>query len=438
VTARILTLLAGALSAASAGAQTAAMTLRMPPCGAIAGVVVNEKGEPVADVEIVALRHSNGAWTWRPPATPETPPKTYTNSRGEFRIANLTAGRYFLRAAAPKTAGPAYPAVFYPRSLGPDGAASVPVLNGATTPANFALQPGPAFRVAGRIEGYGPDRVVCLGLVPAGYNASVAQVIGRVSRFGPDGVFAIDAVPPGTYVLSAATCREKLPRSVIVPVVLAGDIDGLRVRLEPGQSLAGFVKGEGVDVAGLKLSLPSRDLSDVYVPGAVAAADGSFVFEHVLEHRPIVDFPALPPGAYVKSVMYGEGALEIVVSARNSSRLRGTVVDRHGNAAAYAMVMALPEDGGPPAKNVTADAYGAFEFPVLRPGTYKTLAWESPIHPLAVEMDDPALARLLNCTSRTLTLPPDTWASVTLTVTTMADVNLARAAAAIMLPTDNR
>lgn len=59
------------------------IALKMPPCGVIAGKVVNESGEPLQNVELVALRYYYGAWLWHPPVAPGVPLRSYTNDLGE-------------------------------------------------------------------------------------------------------------------------------------------------------------------------------------------------------------------------------------------------------------------------------------------------------------------------------------------------------------------
>jgi hypothetical protein len=430
------------------GEQVSGIAIQMPPCGVIAGKVTNENGAPVQNVELVALRYYYGAWLWRPPVTPETPLKTYTNDLGEFRISNLIAGPYIVRAAAPpqtgkkKTAELGYPSLFYPDALSPDAAEPITVASGEVSQANIALRPGPAFRISGAIDSNGSDQPVCFGLVPKRYNSGLAQVIGRVVRFAKDGQFVIDDVPPGSYVLSAAICRGAAPLGAILPLEVAGDLDGLRIQLSSGQRLSGVVKGEGVNASGVKLALHSPELLAGFVSRAVVGADGGFVFEHVLPLHQILDFVGLPSGAYVKSVKYdgrevpesgfefdGNASLEITLSSQGAAQLSGSVLATTGQPAPYAMVMVLPSDGGPAesAKDVMADEKGNFVFPALRPGTYKALAWEVRYNPFGVELADPILPTLFESNARIVTLSAAAPRSVGLTLNTLEDVNRARA-----------
>jgi hypothetical protein len=430
------------------GEQVSGIAIMMPPCGVIAGKVMNEKGEPVQNAELVALRYYYGAWLWRPPVSPETPLKAYTNDLGEFRIASLIPGPYIVRAAAlPQTgrikpAGLGYPSIFYPNALSPENADPIAVMSGEVTPADFTLRPGPAFHISGVIDSSGSTGEVCFGLAPKRYNSAVAQVIGRVVRFARDGQFLIDDVPPGSYVLSAALCHGVPPLGAIQPLEVAGNLDGLRIQLSSGQPLSGVVKGEGVDASGVKLALHSPDLLAGFVPRAVVGTDGGFVFENVLPRRHIVDFVGLPPGAYVKSVKYdgrevpesgfeisGDASLEITLSSQGAAQLSGSVFAGTGQPAPYAMVMLLPSDGGPAesAKDVMADEKGNFVFPALRPGTYKALAWDVRYNPFGVELADPVLPTLFDANARTVTLIPGVPRSLGLTLNTMKDVAGARA-----------
>jgi hypothetical protein len=424
----------------------------MPPCGVIAGKVVNENGQPVQNVELVALRYYYGAWLWRPPVTPETPLKLYTNDLGEFRISNLVGGQYIVRAAAPPPTGrnkPGYPSIFFPNALSPEDAQPITVASGVVSQANMTLRPGPAFRISGMIDAAGSDQEVCFGLAPKRYNSAVAQVVGRVVRFARDGIFVIDDVPPGSYVLSAAICRGTQPLGAIQHLEVGGNMEGLRIRLGSGQRLSGVVKAEGVSASGLKLALRSPQMLTGLVPQSVAGADGAFAFEHVLPRRYSVDFAGLPAGAYVKSVKYGgretpdggfeidgDAALEITISSQGAAQLSGSVLDKTGQPAPYAMVTAIPADSGPAesAKDVMADAKGNFVFPALRPGTYKALAWEVRYNPFGLEAADPGLPLLFDSNSRTVALSPGAPQSLALTLNTQEDVNRARSAARMTPP----
>jgi hypothetical protein len=432
------------------------IAFKLAPCGVIAGKVVNERGEPLQGVELMALRYYYGAWLWRLPVAPEVPLKVYTNDLGEFRISNLTAGPYIVKAAAPPqppqtkgSAPPTYPSIFYPDALSPEAANPVTVANGEVSRANLTLRPGPAFRITGVIDAGGSSLEVCFGLVPKQYNSALPQVIGLVARPANSSQFTIYDVPPGSYVLSAAICRGTEPLGAIQPIEVAGNIEGLKIQLTPGQRLSGVVKTEGVNAAGVRMVLRSPEFLTTPMPQAVAAQDGSFAFEHVAPRRYLVEFSGLPPNAYVKSVKYGgreapaagfewtpDASLEIILSSQGAAQFSGSVLDKSGRPAPYPMITVIPADGGPAesAKDVMGDENGNFTFAALRPGTYKALAWEDRFNPLGLESADPMLPLLFETNARTVTLAPGAPQTARLSLNTQEDVDRARAAARMTPP----
>jgi hypothetical protein len=438
-----------------AGKNLDGITIKMPPCGVIAGKVVNEKGEPLRGVELVALRYYYGAWLWSPSVAPDIPLKVFSNDIGEFRIANLMHGQYIVRAAALPPAAPAgvtpalYPSVLFPNALTPENAQPLMVASGEVTRADFTLQPGPAYRITGTIDPGGSTGQVCFGLAPKNYNSALAQVIGRVARPANSTRFTIYDVPPGSYVLSAAICRGKEPLGAIQPIEVSGNIDGLDIRLGSGQAITGVVKGEGINPAGLRAILRSPEFLITPLPNARVGKDGAFRFENVLARHYLVELMGLPPRAYVKSVTYGgkqaprvgfepapDATLEILVSAEGAAQFSGSVVTKDGRPAPYARITALPADGGPAesADDITADEEGNFTFPALRPGIYKALAWQTRLHPLGLEAADPMLPLLFDANARTVTLTPGAPQSVKLTLNTLEDIDRARAAARMTPP----
>jgi hypothetical protein len=437
------------------GETASGLVIQMPPTGVIAGKVLNEKGEPIQNVELVALRYYYGAWMWRPPVTPETTLKTYSNDLGEFRISDLTAGTYVVRASARRQSGGGkrpdvvYPTVFYPNAQTPEDAQPITVTSGLTTSADFTVRPGAAYRITGTIDSGGSDQPVCFGLAPKSYNSAIAQVIGRVTSFAGNRAFVIDDVPPGSYVLSAAICRGVVPLGAIQPIEVSGDVEGLNIQLSAGQSLSGVVKSPGLDLSHTRLILYSPELLPGFFPRASISDDGAFVFDHVLQRRHIIGFSNLPAGAYVQSVKYGgqevqatgfafdpSSSLEITISAQGAAQLNGTVLDKSGSPAPYAMVMAIPSDDGAAesARDVMADEKGNYTFSALRPGSYKVLAWEYRYNPFGVESADPALPTLFAANARTVAVSAGAPATLGLTLNTQEDVNRARAAARMTPP----
>ena len=67
--------------------------IELTPTGTIAGRIVNQQGDPMANIAVqaVQLSYSNGKRKWR---VVESRP---TNDLGEYRLFWLDPGRYFIR-----------------------------------------------------------------------------------------------------------------------------------------------------------------------------------------------------------------------------------------------------------------------------------------------------------------------------------------------------
>jgi len=80
--------------AVTVGPETDAIVLKLIPEAAIQGKIQSEDGEPIeaAPVVVFALRINNGHKIW------DQAGSARTDEDGEFRIANLTPGTYYLQA----------------------------------------------------------------------------------------------------------------------------------------------------------------------------------------------------------------------------------------------------------------------------------------------------------------------------------------------------
>ena len=183
--------------------DTAHLTLRWYPPGAIFGSVIDEEGEPVRDAHIQLLRDWVAAGRKRilPAETAQT------DDRGQYRIGLLPAGTYYVAVAdrpgrAAKGDGrlraagqtpdstPSYPPTYYPGVIEFGRAAAIELKSGAEKQADIALGVATAGSVHLRCPGSGGDGESCPGwarLIPEG--------IGGVA------LDRLDAVPPGRYTL---------------------------------------------------------------------------------------------------------------------------------------------------------------------------------------------------------------------------------------------
>ena len=191
----------------------------------VSGKVLDQKGEPVTDARVMALRRITppGASTAAPrliPAPMQGPQQT--NDIGEYRVTGLPPGEYFL-AASPRAlvfAGPGAASTtgngggaltttttYYPGTADQAGAQAITVEAGAeVSNIVFTLQTAPAYRVSGMVvdENGAPIAHAMVMLMNDPRSGMMFMGPGGNAQTGDDGRFSIGDVTPGTYRLNAS------------------------------------------------------------------------------------------------------------------------------------------------------------------------------------------------------------------------------------------
>ena len=187
------------------GQDSSHLRIALTPQAAISGKLADEDGFPVEGTRVEALRYEvvDGQRKLRLAGTAVT-----TNDLGEYRIAGLPAGSYYLRAT-PLNGNWDYRYVpeYYPGLLEPLEGNSVEVAVGQErSGVVFPLKKYEGVTVAGRIvlapgtKSTPPMRVVYLRAAD-GSGFSARSVAWKVE----DSSFAIRHVPPGTYFVEASS-----------------------------------------------------------------------------------------------------------------------------------------------------------------------------------------------------------------------------------------
>lgn len=281
----------------AAGQSLTGVVVTMPHGAAISGIVRDERGEPIPNLEVHALRV-------QAPVRPGLPPgeSFLTDDRGAYRIFGLTPGTYVV-IASPRSSGgigevgimssaeidatfaalerrPATGSaaqrspssivrptrtfstapVFYPGVTSP--AAAVQVTLGVAEDRggiDFTYQLARAAAVSGTITGAGSQNLqVTLGeqvayQVPLSFGAG--PMLQR--RAGGDGAFTFTSVTPGTYMLLVRTAAPPgargAPPATQGPILFAmatvqvngEDIDGLAMAVQPAPTVRGRVTVPG-------------------------------------------------------------------------------------------------------------------------------------------------------------------------------------------------
>jgi protocatechuate 3,4-dioxygenase beta subunit len=386
-----------------AGQELKDIVFRMTPAGVIAGRIVDEDEEPVYQARVQAQR-----WVYiRGKRQLVGGGFAQTNDLGEYRIAQLAPGRYFVSADYPgemfampgqsPNTHEGYSQTFFPGVYDSAQANPIEVKSGDQIGGiNLRLVPTHAVRIRGVVQGAGTKALgVNVELQPKG------------ARFGPfrkasfadeKGAFEFDGVLPGTYILTAMSFEDENRKSARQSIEVAdSDVDGVVLALTSSSEIPGRVRLEGnfpMKDVHLRVGLMPEDSPMMFGgrPGLVND-DLTFTLKDYADDDYRLSVWGLPQDTYVKSAYSGDhdvlnetfhltGAvkpLEIIISA-NGGRVEGAVTDSKNNPITGARVVIVPEESRRKRqdlfKSSDTDQYGRFSLHGITPGSYTIYAWE--------------------------------------------------------------
>ncbi len=278
----------GAVLSLASGQEVGDVLFRLVHAAVITGKVVDDAGEPMANVTITVLRKPSTEEMGD--ATPRAREQELnsvsvgvTDDRGDYRVFGLKPGEYYVKAAgsadAPTIFGPMsvgddymvlkelgsqYAPLFYPSVLQADQAQAVTVRAGEEAQADFAMRRIKVTEVAGRV--IGADGA------PAAH-AYVALRVPNVNDWGGDlgvgtdaqGEFSIKGVPPGSYILSVNQEEHGRRRYTTQQKVEVGEtkIDSIVIAIGRGAKLQGRIISSG----GVGLDLSRQNQPRINVGG---------------------------------------------------------------------------------------------------------------------------------------------------------------------------
>ena len=409
------------------GEQLSDLRIAVHAISQISGKVLDSVGKVQVGASVFALQptYVNGRRELQRAAN------TVTNLRGEYRFTSLPAGCYYIRVspqndgvadslftnpalrdrsastirATSITEAEGYATVYYPgvhlesaKAIALEDSQGVDGLDITVTRSRTS-------RVRGTVTNNTTGRRVAaarVSLLPAG--SSPDSNWGRFHE-SKDGTFDLRGVLPGMYFLNAVTMTggRQLAGRVVVDI-LGGDTRTFDVRIAPGTDISGRILVDdpnvtAPDLSKVSLSLVSNSLQPVdgtlartrsNLPSSTAAvtADGTFTIPGVMPWDYRVNVSGIP-GAYVKSVRYGdldalaselrvegstEQSMEIVLAV-DGGRLDGRLLQ--GN---IARVVLVPEarDRRDLYAAVFSSNTGRFQLTDIPPGRYKIFAWQNP------------------------------------------------------------
>lgn len=214
------------------------LLFKMEPFAALTGKVVDENEDPIPGAAIQLIRSviESGRRELRPAVS------VVTDDRGEYRVASLPSGRYFVSADARSqeaSENTAYGRRFFPGAPDLRTAAPLELQPGGHQQADFQLVPEAVFHVRGRVAGNERLTNVSVALAPRN-TAEQFGGAGYPSRYLGEGRFEVSGVPPGQYTLTISAYEGgRLQRGSQAIAVGSADLEGLAITPQPGSPVTG-------------------------------------------------------------------------------------------------------------------------------------------------------------------------------------------------------
>jgi hypothetical protein len=408
--------------------QKRGLVIALTPGATISGSVLDEDGKTVAGCSVQALNFQPG----QPERKLGARNDTSSDSRGQYRITALPAGRYYLMVQCPQTIPAPHPLIrmgpdvdlpqqrytlaFYPGPPDVSGAGRFTLAAGADLRAiDFQVRAEPTVTVRGRLSGY----LEALRHNPWVQLVSRDPLLGNIVRYGGmvdarRNIFRIEAVPPGRYTLVAFAQDEARAYQANMPIDVGAETPGpIELAFLPGSSFTGSIEVAGdqpqtLDNAQVRL-MPTDSTSYGQSPFAKVDKDRSFALSGVIAGRWRLQVENLM--GYVKSLMVGdrpasphgfnigpgsEGVMRVVMGAK-WAQVEGTVTGTKPEGATNLWLMAVPDDPDRIAEgriSVTpAEGSGHFTLTGIEPGKYRLYAFAG-IEPWAMQQNPGVLKAL--------------------------------------------
>jgi hypothetical protein len=429
----------------AAGDHVKNMPVRLMPAALVSGEILDEYNDPVQEVEIrlLVIQMRLGQMYLRVAG------KATTDDRGQYRIAGLHPGKYYMvveykpgnaLAEAMKTQNGldvtqvfqpdvperafTYPPLFYPSTGNFQQAQALALSSGDDVAANFLLISAPVVSIRGRVTNGMTGRPP-KGASVSAYWTSYMEGDGMPGRVSDaDGTFEIRGVAPGTYTLRASFTEEGQSYAG-EQTVEVGNEGAQNVQIS---ALPDFAASGHVTVAGV-LQKPLRRVliefaGEGLMPRVRASASfPEFKFDAQLrpERRYQANVRNLPEDYYLKSVALSghevppdnvvvsgrRGDIELVLSP-SGGRVEGFLFDAKDQPTRGSVLLVpdVPQPGPPDLfRRTSADAKGKFAFRGVAPGSYRLLAVESVN--LEVEINDPDFLRTIGNRGTSLIVEED-------------------------------
>jgi hypothetical protein len=296
--------------------QDASIVLALIPQSIISGRVTDADGEPIdsGTVEVISRTWIRGAFR-NVPVRGAQP-----NDLGEFRVAGLPAGTYYVvfqpvagddpnRESASGGNRIRLARTFFPSAVRITQAAAVRVGAGEEIPdINLQAQRLPTYRVRGTIMGdFDHADMAVMSLSPAD-EESTALVAGG-GNAAQQNAFDFPDLAPGVYRLTYLSSSHQVANTVRALLeVRDRDIDEARIDAAAPVSIHGRVRVDGTgtpDLSNIEVRLSSIEALVAPTFSGKTKSDGTFVIDNISAGKYVVS-ANVPAGKYLKSARYGQ------------------------------------------------------------------------------------------------------------------------------------
>ena len=322
------------------------VALTLIPGASLRGRIVDEEGNPMPQCTVSPMRYRNGDSN----ASMVGAAQVQSNEKGEYRIGNVPAGKYYLlarcflsipmphafvrREALSGVTMLTYSPLFYPSSTDLSGATRVSLAAGTDLSGiDFQMTPATGINLRGHVRPVVSGGFMQITLVPKNKLLRSAQQQG--ARANPTtGEFQIPMVRQGSYDLVATAQAEGHSYFARVPVeVGATTPEPIDVVMDPAPQISGSITIEGdtkVPFKNVRITLFPVDAQPAGPPPQTEVqSDGTFVISASPGQWRLQVSSGL---GYLKSVTLGDqevspssldigsapGALKIVMGTKNT------------------------------------------------------------------------------------------------------------------------
>ena len=382
--------------------------VRLLPFAVISGRVVDEKNDPVQHVDARLY-----AWDYvRGRRVLTAKGLAATDDRGEFRIAGVRPGSYFLLAHydfkkewlrtmgdLAKTTRPdiAYLPEFFPGTTDFRDAQQLTVKAGDEVLENFSFSSHPAVAIHGRVVNGVTGQPIAKATVTASWASIPIGIDPITAQTGEDGTFDMWGLAPGSYVLQTSFKDRDENYSGQHPVEVGGaGVANTEVAGMPDFEMHGSVRVAGSQPTAIKyvsveFMTAGNEPFNIF---RVGAGGPNFQLQgrlHLETHYR-VNAVNLPDEYYLKSVTVAGREVpknDVVVTARYSQiemvisadggHVEGTVLDFKNQPVRGSFVMLAPDVAEIDPDQIMqsrSDTNGKFVLRGVPPGSYKLLAFE--------------------------------------------------------------